>query len=146
MPKMGAVKRLTLRISNGRHLRYLTGITIEFQITLRKYVRSNRSLAGKRHARLALWPQPSGIGAGDRQLNGPCRGPRGDPKIGTVACIPAGKDNSRYGHDRPPPATVSFTYPEGIRWLAETCRTPLRRHAPRDRVREQRMGPTLPRM
>ena len=88
MPKMGAVKRLTLRISNGRHLRYLTGITIEFQITLRKYVRSNRSLAGKRHARLALWPQPSGIGAGDRQLNGPCRGPRGDPKIGTVACLP----------------------------------------------------------
>ena len=124
MPKMGAVKRLTLRISNGRHLRYLTGITIEFQITLRKYVRSNRSLAGKRHARLALWPHPSGIGAGDRQLNGPCRGPRGDPKIGSVVCIPAGKDNSRYGHDRPPPATVSFTYPEGIRWLAETCRTP----------------------
>jgi hypothetical protein len=41
---------------------------------------------------------------------------------------------------------TSFTYPEGIRWLAETCRTPLRRRAPRDRVREQRMGPTLPRM
>src|SRR5207302_2175569 len=37
-----------------------------------------------------------------------------------------------YGHDRPPPATVSFTYPEGIRWLAETCRTPLRVVARRD--------------
>jgi hypothetical protein len=41
---------------------------------------------------------------------------------------------------------TSFTYLEGIRWLAETCRTPLCRRAPRDRVREQRMGPTLPRM
>ena len=35
---------------------------------------------------------------------------------------------------------MSFTYPEGIRWLAETCRTPLRRRALRDRVREQRMA------
>jgi hypothetical protein len=30
--------------------------------------------------------------------------------------------------------------PEGIRWLADTCRTALRRRAPRDRVREQRMA------
>ena len=35
---------------------------------------------------------------------------------------------------------MSFTYPEGIRWLADTCRTALRRRAPRDRVREQRMA------
>ena len=39
---------------------------------------------------------------------------------------------------------MSFTYPEGIRWLADTCRTPLRRRAPRDRMREQRMA-DLPR-
>ena len=51
--------------------------------------------------------QTAGIGAGNRQLAAPCRGPRSDPKIGIAARIPAGKHNSRNGHDGPPGATVS---------------------------------------